>query len=179
MAGDEETSKGGGPARANAIIDRLYPAMETTSVSFARIIIGLFPEWFDFGENKFSILKLGQRGLLLIASGETRAWFEITTSDCRGMICCLTGETNDYARIDMHYQPSPEQLDRARFVIGLAAHALFPERGPAPLPDGAVILPGRVFPTGWRGEWPEFVTNPGATTGGTRKRWWRPWQTNS
>lgn len=186
MASDFETADGHGPARANALIDRICGLAgktpppfgmcwnQSTPVTFARIIIGMFPTWFDFGEDKFGIL-VWRRGLHLIVSGETSTLLRITTSDSRCMACCLVGESIHEARIDMHYRPFPDQAAHAKVVIGLAVHALFPERGPAPLPAGVVVPPGKVFPTGWNGEIVNEVATSGKTVAGTGKQWWKLW----
>lgn len=150
MAGPD--GGGVGPARAERLIGELEPLHDPhpTAVAFARIIIGLFPDWFDFAPGRFAVLTNGHRGLKLVVTGATRDLAIFPTSDSRCMWCYYySGRTVESARMDMHYEPRPEHVARARAVVALALHRLFPERGPAPTPAEVVVPAGRVFPPAW------------------------------
>jgi len=168
-----------GLARAVRQIDELRPRVGEVPASFARIIVGLFPEWFEFAASQFAILAW-DRGLQLVVSGTARGLAIFPTSNSRCMSCMYIGEEFDAARMDMHYRPQPEQAERARAVIGLALHRLFPERGLAPIPAGVVVPPGRVFPPTWSGRFadsePDAVPDRGRITGFWEfiARWRRP-----
>ncbi len=143
-----------GPARAERLIAELGPLDDShsTPVAFARIVIGLFPDWFDFAPGRFAVLADGHRGLKLVVAGSERDFAVFPTSNPRVMRCYYYGSpggTAESARTDMHYEPSPEHLARARAVVALALHRLFPERGPAPVAAGVVVPAGRVFPPAW------------------------------
>lgn len=136
-------------AHVRARIDRAD--CHETARSFARTLIELFPPWFTFAPEHFAVLTWGM-GLHLVVSGPTsdrRARVALlTTSDSRNMTCAVLASSDargEVADVSMHYTPSPEQRARARDVIALALHALFPE---APV-DRALLrrVPeGRVFP---------------------------------
>src|SRR5262245_54081642 len=145
MESDPEDGACRGPARATRLIDAFgrLPFHEVPA-SFARIIVGLFPVWFDFGADKFAVLAW-ERGSHLIVSGSKYGFAIISTSDSRCMACIYLGETYELARMDMHYQPSAKQTERARTVILMALVKLFP--GIDHLPDdlAGLVPAGRVF----------------------------------
>ncbi len=118
--------------------------------SFAEIIVGLFPAWFDFGEDKFAVLRW-RRGLHLIVSGD-HGLAILSTSDSRCMSCrFFLGGAAEEARMDMHYQPSAEQLRRARAVILMALVKLFPGRDRLPDDLARLVPQGKAFPPAWDG----------------------------
>lgn len=139
----------GGTSRAMRLIDALRPP--DVPASFARIIVGLFPDWFDFAADKFAVLSW-ERGLHLIVSGSEYGFAIISTSDSRCMSCIYLGTSMEQARLDMHYQPAVEQTDRAKTVIRLVLRRLFPEHGALPEELQQLVPPGRVFPQTWDGQ---------------------------
>lgn len=116
--------------------------------SFARIIVDLFPDWFDFGRDKFAILPWAL-GLRIVLCGPNGDFVTIATSDSRCMSCRYLGHRVDEARMDLHYRPSLQQLDHVRAVLQMALHALFPDQGELPEELARLIPPGRVFPENW------------------------------
>lgn len=86
------------------------------AVESARIIVGLFPESFDFGSDKFAVLGWG-RGLILVISGlDSGGVAVISTSDSRNIFCSVSGVPARWT-LSMHYEPSTEELERARGAI--------------------------------------------------------------
>lgn len=88
------------------------------AVESARIIVGLFPESFDFGSDKFAVLGW-ERGLILVISGLDSRVAVIPTSDSRNIFCSVSGVSCVPASwmLSMHYKPSAEELERARGAI--------------------------------------------------------------
>ena len=159
-----------GVTRASRLIDELRPRTGDVPASFARIIVALLPEWFDFAPGQFAVLAW-ERGLKLVVSGPGLGVAIFPTSNSRCMSCIYVGEFVDAARMDMHYQPRPEEVERAQAVIGLALHQLFPERGPAPIPAGLVVPVGRVFPAAWRGRFADSEPNAASDRGRVAGFW--------
>ncbi len=165
MSSDPSSSPTSGRERALQLIASLRPSalsessslsLEDTPSSFAKVIVDLFPNWFDFGPDKFAILAWDQ-GLRFVLSGRNGDFATIATSDSRCMTCQYVGERMEEARMDMHYQPHPDQLDRARAVLQMALHALFPDQEALPEELAQMIPPGRVFPE----KWEEFENRTG------------------
>lgn len=186
MTSNEQDLKVHGVQRAIKMIDALddeRKCRSVQSIEFARIIVGLFPDWFDFGVDKFAVLAW-DRGLHIVVSGPEYGFVLISTSDSRCMSCNYLGATFDNARIDMHYQPSPEQIDRATTVIRLALTKLFSDQPPESN-DALVPIPGgKVFPDGWDGsfnspptceqiaKYAELDAEAAATD---KAAWWKFW----
>lgn len=133
---------------ANQLIDKagLRLHIHRDAISFAKIIVGFFPKWFEFRPETFAV-HAWERGLKLVVSGSGFGMAVFPTSSSR----CMSGllyhrQGVEHARMDMHYTPSAEQAERARLVVTIALHQLFPEQGPAPLPSGSVIPEGQIFP---------------------------------
>ena len=127
------------------------PSIATRCLGFARILIELFPPWFEFASSEVAVLTWTM-GLHLVISGPTRDRHAqvamITTSDSRQMCCAVhtsASPRGEVANISMHYTPSDAHREHARTVIALALHALFPD---APIdPSLAARVPERrVFP---------------------------------
>jgi hypothetical protein len=158
--------------RANALIDaavtRRPGGHMVQAASFAKIIVSLFPDWFDFGSDKFAVL-VWEGGFHLIVSGDQDMAL-ISTSNSRCMSCVYFGKVNDQSRMDMHYQPSPNELDRAKTVIRLALTKLFPKRTMNCDIMALSIRDGKVFPDGWDMRFdspkPDSLSD---------KRWWTRW----
>lgn len=149
MGSDAEVSAVNGTSRAMRLIDALSARYVPTS--FARIIVGLFPDWFDFAADKFAVLGW-ERGLHLIVSGSEYGFAIISTSDSRCMSCIYLGASMEEARLDMHYQPSAAQVGKAKAVIRMALQKLFPERDSLPEELRRLVPEGRVFPQSWDGQ---------------------------
>src|SRR5438477_12048371 len=103
-------SEGGaaGAARAERLIGELEPPHDPhpTAVAFARIIIGLFPDWFDFAPGRFAVLAGDRRGLKLVVTGPTPDLAVFPTSDSRCMRCSYySARTVESARMVLHYEP--------------------------------------------------------------------------
>ncbi len=136
-------------ARVRAAIDRAD--CHPTARAFAGMLVELLPPWFELAPDRIAVLTWAM-GLHLVLSGPTRdrraQVMLITTSDSRGMSCAVhTSSRADgaVAAIPMHYAPSDDQRERARVVIALALHALYPD---APIDPAlaARVPPGGVFP---------------------------------
>jgi hypothetical protein len=148
MSSTFEGSDVRGRTRANQLIGAL--GRRNVPASFARIIVGLFPDWFDFSADKFAVLAW-DRGLHLVVSGSEYGLAIFSTSDSRCMSCICLGQSVEQARMDMNYQPSAEETERARAVIRLALHRLFPGQGELPDDLARLVPEGRVFPPSWDG----------------------------
>lgn len=139
-------------ARARAQIDDA--PVHPTARAFANLLLDLFPPWFDFAPEHLAILRWSL-GLHLVVTGPGRGRDApvaiITTSDSRQMSIAVhhsarvCGET---AELSMHYSPGEAHSARARANIGLALHALFPERpiDPELAAIAAQASAGKVFP---------------------------------
>jgi hypothetical protein len=174
MGCDAEEGVTSGPARAARLIDELGRASNRdVAASFARIIIELFPEWFDFGADKFAVLAW-DRGLHLIVSGSEYSFAFSSTSDSRCMSCKYLGPSVEQARMDMHYRPSAEQAERARTVIRLALHRLFPANGNLPEDLRGLVPEGRVFPPSWD-EGIDVMGSSEQSPPTAKRPWWRIW----
>lgn len=173
MEVDANVSVVWGRGRAMQLIDSLCPSKSSVPASFARIIVGLFPDWFDFAADKFAVLAWG-RGLHLIVSGQEYGFAIISTSDSRCMSCIYVGESSDEARMDMHYQPEEQQAQRARTVIQMALNKLFPDRGELPEDLRRLVPESRVFPRSWDGRvaTAEELQQPVQSK---KRPWWKFW----
>ncbi len=173
---DRPEAASDGVARATRLIGELRPRSDDVPASFARIIVGLFPGWFEFTPGQFAVLAW-DRGLKLVVSGPEPGVAIFHTSDSRCMSCVYVGEAVEEARMDMHYQPDPEQTERARAIISLALRRLFPERGRAPDPAGVVVPADKVFPPAWNGRVADSTPSAATVPPGMRVGWWRRWIT--
>lgn len=152
------------PMRVRALVERvrsfegrgLDRALRLIDVSahgvpaeFARIIVGLLPSWFDFAADKFDVHS-SERGLTLIAFNAEGGKVTISTSDSRCMTCVYLAPSGEEerARMDMHYRPDPDHVERTRAVVQMALRGLFPSRGELSDELARSIPPGRVFPPG-------------------------------
>ncbi len=145
-----------GIAHAISLIDKVRGS-DDVPVSFAKIIVELFPPWFDFNSNKFAVLTW-EKGLHLIVSGSEYGFAIISTSNSRRMSCIYFGSQSvEEARMDMHYRPNDDQIARAKVIIDLVLRKLFPEyEAFANSPLLVEVEKGRVFPSSWSSE-PVFV----------------------
>lgn len=124
-------------ARAHALIDRIAVRHDTAR-SFAHHLVGLFPPWFDFAPERFSVLAW-DLGLHLVVAGPSPvrapAIGVISTSDSRNIKCatldtfCAGGEVAD---IPMHYTPSAAQRADAAAAIAAMLRHLYPARAEVP-----------------------------------------------
>jgi hypothetical protein len=150
----EEQARAGGERGLEHVLRQIEPPGSSDRVGvperFARIILELFPDWFDFAADKFVVYP-SPRGWKLIAFNAEGAKVILSTSNSRCMFCIYRAPSGEEAaaNMDMHYTPLPEQKKRARAVIHLALHHLFP--GHAGLPDELrrMVPEGRVFPPDW------------------------------
>jgi hypothetical protein len=125
------------------------PGARPVPLQFAKIIVGLFPPWFDFASDKFAIQR-EESGLRLTITDQRGGVIEIQTSPSRCMTCVVDIRGSvEKARIDMHYEPSADQLRRARSVIQLALAKLFPQLETIPSELSRQVPEGRVFPKEW------------------------------
>ncbi len=107
--------------KSNDLHDKAY--------QFARIIIGLFPDWFDFHPDRFTIHP-EDRGLRLIVQGK-EGTAQIRLSDSRNIWCitvyATTPNQQERGLMSMHYIPSSEQLEQAQKSLFTALRNLFPD----------------------------------------------------
>lgn len=122
-----------GAARAHALIDQMAVTRDVAR-DFAHHLVAMFPPWFDFAPERFSVLAW-DLGLHLVVAGPSPvrapAIGVISTSDSRN-IRCATLDTfrvgGHVADIAMHYTPSDEQRERAAAAIAQMLHHLYPDR---------------------------------------------------
>ena len=104
-------SEGGaaGAARAERLIGELEPPHDPhpTAVAFARIIIGLFPDWFDFAPGRFAVLAGDRRGLKLVVTGPTPDLAVFPTSDS------LKSRTSPIRRMSLTHRAGCTRSDSA------------------------------------------------------------------
>lgn len=95
---------------------------------FAKMMIALFPAWFDFALGTFSIAAVTEPrdALRLRVRAPSGDCVVVHASDSRVMWCELQhdGEV-ERAEIEMHYSASEESLHRARGVLAQAMHRAF------------------------------------------------------
>jgi len=114
-------------AAAMQALERI-DSRESVGVRFARVIINLFPQWFDFDPTWFHITHAGGEAELVVTTPHSGSRIVIQTGSSRNIACDVhTRGGMEHGLLSMHYRPSIEQLERARRTLAFAMYRLFPE----------------------------------------------------